>query len=115
MSDSFMKRHLAYYRSQHTTMGCRMTHLLGVPMICLSIPMFFFDWKRALVLFSGGWFLQFIGHFVFEKNKPVLLSDNRHPYTLLSALIFVGTEWLGTARQASLRLNGKSGNNGSSG
>ncbi|MBZ0189604.1 MAG: DUF962 domain-containing protein [Candidatus Obscuribacterales bacterium] len=105
MSESSLKRHLQFYRSQHTTLGCKVTHLVGVPMIFLSFPMLFYDWKRAIVLFSGGWILQFVGHFVFEKNRPVLMTKGRHTYTILSALVFVGSEWLDTARFVRIRLS----------
>lgn len=93
-----LRPHLAYYRSQHRTLGCRLTHLLGVPLIAMSLPMLLFDRKKAVMLFTFGWFLQFLGHFVFEHNKPILLTRGRSPYTLLSALVFVGEEWVDTIR-----------------
>jgi uncharacterized membrane protein YGL010W len=79
-------------------MGCKITHLFGVPMIALSLLIFFFDRKKAVMLFSFGWFLQFLGHYLFEHNKPILFTRGRSPYTLLSALVFVGEEWVDTVR-----------------
>jgi uncharacterized membrane protein YGL010W len=67
--------------------------MFGVPLIALALPLIFFSWKLALASFVVGWVLQFIGHFVFEKNKPVLFQDPTNPITYFYALIFVGEEW----------------------
>lgn len=105
-----LDEHLRYYRSQHRTMGCKVTHLVGVPMIAFALLMFFFNRKKAIMLFSAGWLLQFVGHYVFEHNKPILLTRGRSPYTLLSALVFVGEEWVDTIR--SIRSDLAESNNG---
>jgi len=84
---------LEYYRSQHRTKGCELCHLFGVPLIALSIPIFFFNWRSGLKLFSLGWALQFAGHYIFEKNKPVLFSEARDPLTVWAALIYVSNGW----------------------
>lgn len=54
-------------------------------MIVISLPLFVFNWRVALVLFIVGWILQFIGHFI-EGNKPAFF---RNPIYLL-----VGPVWL---------------------
>lgn len=105
-----LDEHLAYYRSQHRTMGCKVTHLFGVPMIALSLVMLLFDRKKAVMLFSLGWLLQFLGHYLFEHNKPILLTRGRSPYTLLSGLVFVGEEWVDTVK--SIRSDIAESNNG---
>lgn len=107
-----LSAHLKYYRSQHKTLGCKITHLVGVPMIVLALPMLLFDRRRAFSLFGLGWFLQFLGHYVFEKNKPIILSSRRSPYTLVSALIFVTEEWMDTLKSVSLELHDYSNGNG---
>lgn len=84
---------LEYYKSQHTTLGCKITHMVGVPMIALSVPMLLISPRRAANLFAGGWALQFIGHYVFEKNSPVVLTDYRNPLVILAALDFVAEGW----------------------
>lgn len=63
-------------------------------MIALSIPALLFNRKLSASLFFTGWALQFIGHFVFEKNRPMLFKDPKDPLTYCSALIFVSQEWL---------------------
>src|SRR5260370_37721173 len=42
-------------------------------------------------LFVGGWALQYVGHYVFEKNKPAFYSD---PYYLLVGPVWVAAEWM---------------------
>jgi uncharacterized membrane protein YGL010W len=88
------EENMQYYRQQHRTLGCKVTHMFGVPMIAASVPLVFFNWPLAAALFGGGWVLQFIGHYVFEKNNPVFLHDISNPWTYLSALLFVSEEWL---------------------
>jgi uncharacterized membrane protein YGL010W len=88
-----LEAQLEYYRSQHRTTGCKVTHLFGVPMIALAVPLLFVNFRRAVALFVAGWILQIIGHFVFEKNKPVLFSEARNPLVPLAALIVVSQLW----------------------
>jgi len=88
-----LQENMEYYRSQHTTTGCKISHLIGIPLIALSIPTLFCSPRRAAQLFGVGWAFQFIGHYVFEKNKPVLFSEARDPLTLVSALVFCADGW----------------------
>ena len=85
--------HQKHYLENHTTYGCKITHMFGVPLIAASLPLMFFDWRLGIALFVVGWILQFIGHYMFEKNKPVLMSDPKNPFTYVSALIFAFDEW----------------------
>jgi uncharacterized membrane protein YGL010W len=86
------ERHYRFYRSHHRTVGCRVTHMIGIPMIVVSVFLLPYNKKACAGLQIGGWILQFIGHFVFEHNKPVLL-EMRDPMTLVAALAFVGKLW----------------------
>jgi uncharacterized membrane protein YGL010W len=85
--------HFKAYRAAHRTVGCKITHLIGVPMIELSIIFLFIDVRIATLLFVGGWILQFIGHFVFEHNSPMVAAKGAIHLTLLSAAVFVAQEW----------------------
>lgn len=87
-------RTLEHYKSQHTTVGCKVTHMIGVPMIALSIPALLISPRRAASLFAGGWALQFLGHYVFEKNSPVVLTDYRNPLVMVAALDYVSEGWI---------------------
>lgn len=63
---------LAYYRSQHTTVGIRATHLVGIPLVASSIPVMLARPRAGIPMFLAGWTLQVLGHKVFEKNSPTL-------------------------------------------
>ena len=81
------------YAASHTHPVNRLTHLIGIPLIALSIPLLFFslEWAQlflpALTLFAIGWVLQFIGH-AFEGKRPEFPNDWR--------FLFVGLSWWGS-------------------
>lgn len=81
MPASFMEN----YKAKHRHPMNRLTHSIGIPMIVISLPLFFVSWRWALALFIVGWILQFIGH-AFEGNQPAFFSN---PLYLL-----VGPLWL---------------------
>jgi uncharacterized membrane protein YGL010W len=74
--------------------------MVGIPIIAVSIPLLLFKPRLALQMHAIGWLLQFIGHFGYEHNKPVLL-ESRDPLVVLAALQFCRDEW-------TLALEGKS-------
>ena len=76
---------LANYKAKHQHPLNRLTHSIGIPMIVISLPLFFFNWRWALLLFVIGWILQFVGHAI-EGNQPAFF---RNPVYLL-----VGPLWL---------------------
>jgi len=49
------------YKEKHRHPLNRLTHSIGIPMIVISLPLFFFYWRWALGLFIIGWALQFLG------------------------------------------------------
>jgi uncharacterized membrane protein YGL010W len=81
MSESFIES----YKAKHTHPLNKLTHSIGIPMIVVSLPLFFFNWRWALTLFIVGWILQFVGHAI-EGNQPAFF---RNPVYLL-----VGPLWL---------------------
>ncbi len=85
MPASFMED----YKAKHRHPLNRLTHSIGIPMIVVSLPLFFFNWRAALALFVVGWVLQFVGHWI-EGNQPAFF---RNPVYLL-----IGPLWL--ARRA---------------
>ena len=90
---SAFQAHMAHYRQEHRTVGCKITHMIGVPMIFSSLVVIWLYWQIGLAMFVVGWCFQFAGHRYFERNKPVLAEDPRNPYTYLSAIVFVAQEW----------------------
>ncbi len=81
---------IAEYQKGHQNRWNRLTHVFGIPMILLSLPLALVSllgaplWTPALVLFIGGWALQFLGHAI-EGQKPEFLKDWR--------FLLVGTRW----------------------
>jgi len=86
-----LRDYLSQYEKEHTKLGTRLTHLVGIPMVVASVPTVLVNPPAAGGLFAGGWALQIIGHRVFEKNKPAFLSD---PYYLLVGPIWALAEWM---------------------
>jgi uncharacterized membrane protein YGL010W len=86
-----LREYIALYQKEHTTLGNKLTHMVGIPMIVASIPTTFVNPPLAGGLFAAGWALQFAGHYVFEKNKPSFYGD---PYYLLVGPAWVAAEWL---------------------
>ena len=62
------------YKSQHQHPLNILCHMIGVPMITISWPLFFFKWRWALALFVAGWVLQIVGHAI-EGNRPGFLRN----------------------------------------
>jgi uncharacterized membrane protein YGL010W len=81
MADSFVDN----YKSKHRHPLNKLSHSIGIPLIVVSLPLFFFSWRWALVLFVVGWAFQFLGHTI-EGNQPAFF---RNPLYLL-----VGPSWL---------------------
>ena len=65
---------LANYKAKHQHPLNRLSHSIGIPMIVISLPLFFFNWRWALVLFVAGWILQFVGHAI-EGNQPAFFKN----------------------------------------
>jgi uncharacterized membrane protein YGL010W len=88
------------YRAKHTHPLNRLTHSIGIPLIVVSLPLFFFSWRVALALFVAGWALQFLGHWI-EGNQPAFF---RNPVYL-----FIGPLWIARRALSALGLAAKPG------
>ncbi len=86
-----LREYMAQYQKEHTKLGTKLTHMVGIPMIVASLPTAVVNPPLAGGLFVGGWALQFIGHAVFEKQKPSFFSD---PYYLLVGPVWVAAEYM---------------------
>ena len=82
--------YLADYAAAHTKTGTKLTHMVGIPMILASLPLIPLAPPVGVPLFAGGWALQFIGHYVFEKNDPQFFGD---PVNLGIGVIWAAKEW----------------------
>ncbi|HEY6463904.1 MAG TPA: DUF962 domain-containing protein [Polyangiaceae bacterium] len=90
MPQRSLRESVDQYRKEHTKLGTKLTHMVGIPMILASFPTAVVNPPAAGGLFVGGWALQILGHKVFEKNEPAFLSD---PYYLLVGAVWVTVEW----------------------
>lgn len=78
------------YAKSHTHPVNRRCHLIGIPMIALSVPLFaaalFWHalWPLPAALFAAGWIFQLVGH-AYEHKPPEFLKDAR--------FLFVGLRW----------------------
>ena len=82
---SMPKDLITNYKSKHQHPLNRLSHSIGIPLIVLALPVFFFNWRWALAMFVVGWILQFVGHAI-EGNQPAFFKN---PIYLL-----VGPLWL---------------------
>jgi uncharacterized membrane protein YGL010W len=73
------------YKAQHRHPLNRLSHSIGIPMIIVSVPLFFVSRRWALGLFVVGWILQLVGHAI-EGNQPAFFSN---PFYLI-----IGPWWL---------------------
>ena len=82
--------YMVQYAEEHTQLGTKITHMIGIPMILASFPAVVVSPPAAGALFAGGWALQFAGHYFFEKQKPSFFAD---PYYLLVGPVWAAVEW----------------------
>lgn len=61
-----------FYLSEHKNINCRRLHFAGswVGIYCLFISVSRLELKWLAAALLCGYTLAWIGHFVFEKNKP---------------------------------------------
>lgn len=76
--------YLETYNETHQNKINRALHSVGIPMIVISLPLFFWDWRWALGLFVFGWVLQFVGH-AFEGKPPAFFKS---PLFLITGVIW---------------------------
>lgn len=70
--DSSFEDKMAFYRGQHTTVGIRATHLVGIPGAACAIPILVVRPKLGVAVFGVSWVIQVAGHKIFERNNPAL-------------------------------------------
>ncbi len=84
-----LREYLDQYASEHTRLGTKVTHFIGIPMIVASLPLLPVAPPIGAALFAGGWAFQFVGHAVFEKRRPSFFED---PIYLLIGPIWIAIE-----------------------
>jgi hypothetical protein len=61
-----------FYLSEHKTKWCRRLHFIGNTLVLLAFVAFILslDWRYLCAMPILGYGFAWLGHFVFEKNKP---------------------------------------------
>jgi len=95
------KEFYIFYLSEHSNKTCRLLHFIGTTIV-LALAITAIYWlKPVLWLFIplAGYGFAWVGHFVFEKNKPAtfkyplwsLASDFKMYFQILSGKIAIDT------------------------
>lgn len=96
---------IAFYRTRHRTPGCKLTHMIGVPMLLCAPLVFCMNKRNGTLLAITGTFFQLLGHFLFEKNIPTLI-ETRDPMSIPAAVAFTAGEWIDVANGTWMEKNG---------
>ncbi len=82
-----LEEYMARYDHEHTSVGNRVMHGIGIPLIFIGIILLVLThWKAGLAFFVAGWLLLLIGHRI-EGNKPAFFQG--------AIYFLVGPLWVG--------------------
>ncbi|HEX4457559.1 MAG TPA: DUF962 domain-containing protein [Polyangia bacterium] len=90
MATKSLREYLDDYAEGHRQLGTRLTHMVGIPLIVASVPVLPFNPLLGGGMFAAGWALQFVGHYCFEKNSPLLFGDLTNT---LVGVVWAAKEW----------------------
>lgn len=67
----------SYYLQEHANVNCRRMHFIGTSGVLLLLLGFTLlgDWRLLLAMPLVGYGFAWLGHFLFEKNKPAALKN----------------------------------------
>lgn len=94
MSYSSFKEFYPYYLQEHADKRCRLLHYIGSTLVLLVLGYALlsqhYEWLLALPAIGYGF--AWLGHFIFEKNKPATF---KHPlYSLLGDWVMYKDAWI---------------------
>lgn len=81
-----LKQKLEEYKRDHQHPVNKAIHMVGIPIILVSLPLIFFAPPVGIALFVFGWILQLIGH-AFEGKPPSFFRDPK--FLLMGATWYV--------------------------
>ncbi|MDF3836095.1 DUF962 domain-containing protein [Cupriavidus basilensis] len=84
-----------FYLNEHRDRTCRRLHFAGstVALLCLLALLLSGNWWWLAAAVVSGYAFAWVGHFVFEKNRPATF---RHPlYSLMGDWVMYGDIWRG--------------------
>jgi hypothetical protein len=84
-----------YYLSEHRNRTCRRMHFIGstLALACLALLLYTGELRYLAFGLLCGYGFAWIGHFVFEKNKPA--SFKRPLYSFMGDWVMYRDIWLG--------------------
>lgn len=84
-----------FYLGEHANRTCRRLHFLGstLALVCLVLALTNATWGWLLAGLLCGYGCAWIGHFVFEKNKPA--SFSRPLYSFMGDWVMYRDMWTG--------------------
>lgn len=67
-----LKEFYPYYLSEHNLGTCRTLHFIGTTLVLISLVAFIatLNFKYLVLCPIFGYFFAWVGHFIFEKNRP---------------------------------------------
>jgi len=68
---------LANYKAKHQHPLNRLSHSIGIPLIVISLPLFFFNWRLALALFIAVGGLVLLRSRQQGAHRPTQASERR--------------------------------------
>lgn len=85
----------SFYLSEHSNRTCRRLHFLGssFALVCFTLLVFTGELQYLLLALLSGYGCAWIGHFVFEKNKPA--SFKRPLYSFMGDWVMYKDIWIG--------------------
>lgn len=84
----------SFYLSEHSNRTCRRLHFLGssLALVCFTLLVFTGELQYLLLALLSGYGCAWIGHFVFEKNKPA--SFKRPLYSFMGDWVMYKDIWI---------------------
>ena len=84
-----------FYLGEHANRTCRRLHFVGSSLSLLCVAMLLISGRPQYLLYAllCGYGFAWIGHFVFEKNKPA--SFKRPLYSLMGDWVMYRELWTG--------------------
>ena len=78
ITGSSFRRFYPFYLGEHSNLTCRRLHVLGTTFVVALVAASLFTFSLNLLLYTPlvGYGAAWIGHMVFEKNKPATF---KHP------------------------------------
>ena len=84
-----------FYLGEHSNRTCRRLHFLGSTLVLVCVAMLFVTGQPQWLLYGllCGYGFAWVGHFVFEKNKPA--SFKRPLYSFMGDWVMYKDMWMG--------------------